>query len=277
MGRTKDALKLAIGRLAELAFPQMAHEIDEARNTAQAPMFKRAILHARLQRSKARGDHGAVEKALSAFWKSNAGDAFHESYSDVRFELFLERHYMVIDALCDLLERNESRFHRLVEIGCGDGRVLAHCFEQMPAISSAVGLDINAAIIKRVSAEHDPADGLAFVEADGTAWLESNPAPGTVLFSNGGVLEYFSPKNLDRLFRTLAAHPPAAVVLIEPVALDHDLENECESKVFGYESSFSHNHRYRLNHAGFEVLHCTELRIGDVRWLLMLGTCPSGP
>lgn len=97
-----------------------------------------------------------------------------------------------------------------------------------------------------------------------------------MLLCNGGVLEYFSPESFDKLLQTLATHPPSAIVLIEPVALDHDLENETESKVFGYENSFSHNHRYRLNKAGFEILHCTEMRIGNVRWMLMLGKSPDG-
>lgn len=270
MGRTKDTLKLVIGRVAERTFPQLARDIDQVRNTARAPMLKRAILHARLHRAKARGDHAAVEKALSASWKGHSGDSFFGRYADARFGLFIEQHYAVIDALRELLETDGNGLHRLVEIGCGEGRVAAHCAEHLPALTTAFGLDINATVVERARADHREVGKLSFVEADATDWLEANPEPGTVLLSNGGVLEYFSPQKFDRLLTGLAAHPPAAVVLIEPVAMDHDLEKEPDSKVFGIERSFSHNHRHRLTRAGFEILFGSERQIGDVRWMLML-------
>ncbi|WP_373085090.1 class I SAM-dependent methyltransferase [Sneathiella sp.] len=275
MNRIKDTLKHAVGQVAELAFPYLGKDIDNARNTTRAPRLKRAIIHARLQRAKASGDHDAVEKALSTFWKGNPGDAFFSRHSDARFQLFLDHHLVIIEALRDFLESDRSGFHRIVEIGCGEGRALAHCFGQMPHITSAVGLDINATVINQASAEHADNKELSFIEADGTDWLTANPSPGTVLFVNGGVLEYFSPEKLEKLLNTLAAHPSAAIVLIEPAAPGHDLENNNDSIVFGYENSFSHNHRYRLTQAGFEILHTTELQIGQVRWILMLGVCPG--
>ena len=103
-----------------------------------------------------------------------------------------------------------------------------------------------------------------------------HPLPGTVVFSNGGVLEYFSPANLERLFSTVAISSPAAIVLVEPAAPNHDLENQPESLVFGQEYSFSHNYRRRLIEAGFDVVFEQETRL----WLpkpMMIGIArPSG-
>ena len=92
MAGAKDALKRVIGRVAELARPDLGREIDEARNPTRAPRLKRAILSARLARAQARGDTAAIENALAAFWKGGAGDRFHDHYAEERFKLFREQH-----------------------------------------------------------------------------------------------------------------------------------------------------------------------------------------
>lgn len=270
MGKAKDALKLAIGRVAEFALPELGREMNENRNAARAPKLKRAIHYARLWRARSRCDVAAVENALAAFWKGHTGDWFHDHYAEQRFNLFREHHSAVIHALVDLVENSGARFSRLVEIGCGDGRVLAYCAGRLPGISKAIGIDINAAATKRALAEHSSDRKLSFITADARSWLMANPEPGTVLLSNGGVLEYFSQDNFERLLRTLTLSPPAAIVLIEPVAPDHDLQTQLGSFVFGRENSFSHNHRHRLSEASFDVVFEEEKQI-FVRMMLMIG------
>jgi SAM-dependent methyltransferase len=271
MGKARDALKLMVGRAAQLSLPSLGREIDEARNPARAPRLKQAILYARLRRAQAQGDVVAVESALAAHWKGGAGDRFHDHYAEERFKLFREQHAGVVDALARLLEGSGARFTRLVEIGCGDGTVLAHCAERLPGISEAIGLDINAAVIARNAAGQPAGGRLSFAEAEARDWLTANPLPGTVVLSNGGVLEYLSQDNFDGLLQALALHPPAAIVLIEPVAPDHDLRSQAASFAFGRENSFSHNHRRRLGEAGFDVAFEEEKRISGVRWMLMIG------
>ncbi len=178
---------------------------------------------------------------------------------------------MVIDALAARLEASEAGFSRLVEIGCGDGKVLAWCAGRLPSMSEVIGLDINAAVIARVSAEQPAGGRLKFARAEARDWLLAHPKPGTVVLSNGGVLEYLSQDNLDRLLQALAQAPPAAIVLVEPVAPAHDLKLQADSFAFGHENSFSHNHARRLNAAGFEVVFAEEMQISDVRWMLMIG------
>lgn len=271
MGKAKDALKLMVGRVAELARPDLGREIDEARNTSRAPTLKRAILYARLRRAQSRGDSVAIENALTAFWIGDSGDRFHDRHAEERFNLFREHHAVVIDALAGVLEASGARFSRLVEIGCGDGKVLAYCAGRLPSISQAIGLDINAAVIARVSAEQ-PADGrLSFARAEAGDWLVAHPQPGTVVLSNGGVLEYFSQDNFDRLLQALAQSTPAAIVLVEPVAPDHDLLSRPHSFAFGHENSFSHNHARRLGEAGFDVVFAQEVQTPQARWMMMIG------
>jgi hypothetical protein len=134
-----------------------------------------------------------------------------------------------------------------------------------------IGLDINAAVIARNAAGQPSGSRLSFVRAEARDWLTANPQPGTVVLTNGGVLEYLSEVNFDSLLQALALAPPAALVLIEPVAPEHDLENQDRSFVFGREKSFSHNHRRRLEGAGFEVAWAEEKHVWDTRWMLMAG------
>lgn len=271
MGKAKNALKLIVGRVAELACPELGREIDDARNTSHAAALKRAILYARLRRAQSRGDAAAIEDALAAFWIGDSGDRFHDRFAKERFDLFREHHAVVIDELAGVLEASAQHFSRLVEIGCGDGKVLAYCAGRLPSISEAIGLDINAAVIARVASERPVGGRLSFARAEAREWLTANPQPGTVMLSNGGVLEYFSQANLDQLLRALAQSPPAAIVLIEPVAPAHDLASQPDSFAFGYENSFSHNHACRLTEAGFRVAFAQEMQISQVRWMLMIG------
>lgn len=270
MSRARNALKLAIGRVAELALPALGREIDEDRNPARAPALKRAILYARLRRAQAAGDASAIEGALAAFWTGQAGDRFHDRFADERFGLFREHHAVTVEVLAGLVE-DGLEISRLVEIGCGDGAVAAYCAERLTAIPQVVGLDINAAVIARNCGRQPAGSRLSFVRGEARDWLTANPQPGTAVLTNAGVLEYLSQENLDRLLQALAPAPPAAVALIEPVAPEHDLDRQDASFVFGREKSFSHNHRRRLENAGFEIVWAQETRAWDTRWMMMVG------
>lgn len=268
----KDNLKLVIGRVAELALPSLAREIDTGRAPERAPKLKRAILYARLRRAHAKGDIDAMESALGAYWQGGPGDQFHSNFADVRLSVFREQHAQAIEALADFLAKTDAKFDRLVEIGCGDGKVLAECVKQLPSISQAIGLDINGTAIASAMAEQAPSDPrLNFLQTDARAWLAQNPLPGTVMLSYGGVLEYFSPENVDRLLEALALTRPAAIVLVEPADPAHDMETQSESSVFGREYSFSHNHRSRMGKAGFRVVFERETHAFGHRLIMMVG------
>ncbi len=271
MGRARDALMLVVGRTAELALPGLGREIDEGRSPGRSARLKRAILYARLRRAEARGDAAAIEHALADFWRGGPGDKFHGHYAEDRFRVFREQHAKVIDALSERLGPSGSGFSRLVEIGCGDGTVLAYCADRLPWVSQAIGLDINAAVIAQAASEHAADRRLSFANAEARDWLTAHPLPGTVVISNGGVLEYFSQENVDRLLQALALARPAAIVLVEPAAPEHDLQTQAQSFVFGRERSFSHNHRRRLAEAGFEVVLEEETEAFGARLMLMIG------
>lgn len=263
-----------VGRAAEVALPHLAREIDEARNTTQSLKLKRAIVTARLQRAQAKGDSAALQSALASFWRGESGDTFQHDGAEQRLRLFREHHAGIVDALADHLRKTGLRMTRLVEIGCGNGQVLAEVAGRLPDIATFVGLDINAAIVARNSADQPAGSRFSFLEADAGAWLAATPQPGTIVLSNGGVLEYFSQASFDSLLQALSHAAPAAIMLIEPVAPGHDLSRQPDSFPFGQERSFSHNHRSRLTHAGFDIVFSEEKQVRDVRWMLMIGVRP---
>lgn len=271
MGKARDALKLVVGRFAEFAFAGLGQEIDEVRNTAHAVQLKRAIVYARVRRAHERGDDAGIDRALAAYWKAGPGDWFYNSLVEARVRLFREQHAVAIDTFARLIDGSSVKFRRLVEIGCGDGRVLAECARRLPRIPEVIGLDINAAAIAHASSSRLTDGRLAFVNAEARTWLKRNPRPGTVVLSNNGVLEYLSQDHVDELLHAIAAAPPAGVVLIEPVAPEHDLQRQPKSFPFGREYSFSHNHRRRLTHAGFDVVFERETHAAQIRLMLMVG------
>lgn len=271
MSKAKDALKTAVGSAAEILLPHLGREIDDGQNTEDAGWLKRTILHSRLRRAQAAGDEASIELAFRAFWSGASGDKFHSTYATERFTHFRERHAKVIDALDDFVGRSGASFSHLVEMGCGDGAVLVYCLEKLSWAVDAVGLDINEAVIAKASAIQRPDPRLSFACADVGDWLRAHPRPGTVVISNGGVLEYLAPAKFDDLLQALALAAPAALVLVEPLAPDHDLDRQPESYMFGSERSFSHNHRHRLEKAGFEVIFEEITDLFGTRGMLMVG------
>lgn len=263
-----DIVQLILGRAAEIALPVLAREIEESRNPDRAAKVKKAILYARLRRAVSRGDTALMDNAVAAFWNSPDGARYHATHIEARFQSFKDKHARAIDALAGYIAASCAPLVRLVEIGCGDGKVLAECASRLPTITHAIGLDINTAVIAQAIQEHANNTKLAFFNVDARRWLEDHPQTGTVMLSNNGVLEYFTPESVDRLYRTLAEMRPAAAVLAEPVADGHDLDRQGESCPVARHDSFSHNHRRRLERAGFRVMFEEEAMALRLRMLL---------
>ncbi|MBC8217135.1 MAG: hypothetical protein H8E73_01605, partial [Planctomycetes bacterium] len=91
-----------------------------------------------------------------------------------------------------------------------------------------------------------------------------------------GVLEYLPPESVDRYFALIAGLKPAAVVLIEPIGLNHDLDTQPESWPYGQEFSLSHNYPHRLRQAGFEIKYQHEVNVYGVRVILILAATGQG-
>jgi SAM-dependent methyltransferase len=205
------------------------------------------------------------------FWSNGrAALQFHE-FAERRFERwFLGHHVAIVPALRAALETDDVRYATLCEIGCGCGRALQHLAREFPTIPRIVGLDLCAEQTAR-NRERYAGERMEFEAGDGLAWIERHAEPGWVYFVYGGVLEFFAHEKVLELFRLLGSRlAPSMLAMVEPLSDDHDLANEPQSKAYGAEKTFSHNHLELLSAAGFDVLSRTEQHVDRQRWLLVV-------
>jgi SAM-dependent methyltransferase len=274
MQAVRDRLQVLVGAVAELILPALAREIDAGRSSGRALKLKRAIVRSRLRRAEWRNDPAAIEQALQAYWRSDVNEGFYAAFV-ARFDgWFHGPHYRLVDALAEAVAANPS-LDRLVEVGCGDGRALAHLAERLPRLRELVGLDINARIIARNVGVHGDRLRLRFVQTDARRWLAEETRDGTILFSYGGVLEYVSEPELAAIFARLGRQRDTAVALVEPVDPRHNLTSDAGSHPHGLERSFSHNHLALLAAAGFTIRFAEELTVDGIRWMMILAVSPD--
>ncbi|MCY4179750.1 MAG: class I SAM-dependent methyltransferase [Litoreibacter sp.] len=182
-------------------------------------------------------------------------------------------HIQIVDWLKEHAKSNE--LVQVIEVGCGDGRALATMAERIPNVQSWTGVDINAEIIARNQETFAGRRELEFVTADATDWLTEHVGAGTLLMTYGGVMEYIAPETLKLWFTLIAQNRGAGVLLVEPVDPNHDLAADPESHFFGWEQSYSHNHRSLLERSGLRILRSEEEYFTDYRFVLMLAA-PAG-
>lgn len=268
MSQSKETLKLWVGSLLEMLVPWATRDMDQGLNSGRFMKIKRWILYARTARARLRGDTGALQKSLFQSWRTDAADAYFDRYLDRYEKWFLGPHHGIVDQLATLAQ--SGAYSRLVEVGCGAGRVLEHCANAMPQVPAFIGVDINPTVIARDKVAFAQNSRLQFFATDASVWLNENTQIGTILLTYGGVMEYFAATTLTAMFTSLAQHGPAAVALVEPVDPDHDLAQDAASHAFGQENSFSHNHEKLLQAAGYDVMFRETLRLGGATWVMLL-------
>ena len=270
MSQPRETIKLWAGTVLEVLAPWVTHDLDTDRHSGRFLKLKRWILYARTARARARGDAGALQKSLFEFWRADTADTYYDRYVDRYQDWFLGPHHEIVDQLATLAR--SGKYSRLIEVGCGAGRVLEHCAEAMPEVTTCIGIDINPAIIARNQAEFASNPKLHFLTADASSWLQKTTLTGTILLTYGGVMEYFSAETLSEMFQSLAQYQPAAVALVEPIDPNHDLAKDPTSHPFGQENSFSHNHQKLLEAAGYDVVFCKTLLLGGFTWVVLVAT-----
>ena len=273
MAQFKETIKLWAGSILEVLAPWATRDLDQGLNSGRFKKIKRWILYARTTRARTRGDAGALQKSLFQSWRADTADAYFDRYPDRYEKWFLGPHHEIVDQLAQL--SHGGVYHRLVEVGCGSGRVLEHCASAMPEVTDFIGVDINPSITTRNKTDFAQNSRLRFLTADAADWLRQTAAAGTILLTYGGVMEYFSAPTLTAMFTALAQHGPGAVALVEPVDPRHDLTHDAASHVFGQENSFSHNHALLLHAAGYDVIFHKTLRLGGASWVMLLATSQS--
>lgn len=270
MSLLKKQAKLLVGRLGETLFPRVVEEIETGQHSGRDLRLKRAILYARSQRAKKQGDDQTSQNTLHQFWKTDTGNDFYMLYGHRFQDWFLGPHLKLVDQIEDYMQDNS--IDQMIEVGCGDGRVLDYCSKRLTGIKRFTGLDINPMIIDANKTRYADNTALTFISENAQDWVPEHTGPGTLLFTYGGVLEYFSQSGLEALFERHTRQPGSVIAFVEPLDPGHDLKNDPDSHVFGQESSFSHNYRHILEKFDYHVRFEEEHQMGPIRWIMMMAT-----
>ncbi len=92
-----------------------------------------------------------MQAALGDLWMAPAGDAYHVHHSGDVHAMFRARHRSLLTDFRATAIDADQPFSRLVEIGCGVGRLLGDCLAACPEIANFVGLDLNPYASRRMA------------------------------------------------------------------------------------------------------------------------------
>lgn len=269
-GGWRHRLKIALGYGLGLVARGRMRDIAEGRATFPLTRLDHLLIAALVHRATRSG--GSLDHLAYLHRHMWEGDvtAYHSSAESRFAAWFLPHQSVVVDALERDLTAHPGRFHTVCEIGTGSGVALDHLQQRLAAhgVTTCIGLDLSPAQVQASSARF-PA--CRFVAGDANTWIPEHAGAGWIIFCCGGVLEYFPRAMLERLFAHTAKHcVPVRWVIVEPLDPAHDLPSDTTSRLFGFETTWSHPYPHLLRQAGLTVLYEHDLRFNDLRWQLVV-------
>ena len=277
-------IKANLGRLIAAANPSLAAKVREKPFTRPLKHHERLLRNAVQQQAIEEKDHEALHQFLIDYWSSPFSQEFFTTFGHRFEDLFLRYHSEIATQLREQLASLPAHQEvKLVEVGCGDGKVLQHLAENIPQINHLTGLDLSKEEIAQCKKRYPTSSRIEFTAEDIFEWLAANTDTSLVLFTNGGVLEYFTRDQITRLFSLVKNRPhPTWIALTETLAMDHYLDNEPETFPYGRELAFSHNYAAILNESGFRENWRNDRLTNPgeenhpTRWLQLLAANPLG-
>lgn len=251
-------------------FPKRAASLRAGQLSPNPTFFEDMLVAGLVRNHTRRGTLDQLTPLHDWFWSNAPAVQFHE-FAERRFERwFLANHVAIVPAIRAALEADGVAFTAFCEVGCGSGRVLQYMMQAFPEISRFIGIDLSAEQVTRNRSRYI-GQRMEFEAADGPTWIDRNAQPGWVYLTCAGVFEYVSRPKLLALLTTLASRlQPSLFGMVESLSDDYDLENDRESVPYGAENVFSHNYVEILRQAGFDILHRSEQRVDNQRWLLVV-------
>lgn len=253
MGTTKELVKQTVGTVLLPFMRQRVEDLaqNEFSMTVGPRSFVNSCLRAALARKLLRQNQVDVMSYYhQQFWTGERGTEFHRHVRDQVIEVYEAHFKYLIDDLNQLIAEHPDLV-TLAEIGAGGGSFTQMLTENVRGIENWIGNDLSMDIIAENRKLYPNIEWFA---GDGKAWIETYGEPCSIFLTFRGVLEYFTQDNLDAMFAFIAEHHrPSAFVLVEPVALDHDLEAQTDSRAYGTEYSFSHNYPHLLTKNGYTI------------------------
>jgi hypothetical protein len=267
--RWRRRTKLVLGYTARLLMPGRTAALlrGDIANHQLSPA-DRLIVGALVHNALKRGvpfDHFA--HLHQGMWRDDSVTAYHAAVEDRFTRWYLPHQAVVVDALMSDLAATPGRFPTLCEIGTGSGVLLDHLVDRLRplGVTDFIGLDLSP---QQVHLNQQRFPRCRFVAGDATAWIPQHAAPGWIFLCCGGVLEYFPRTTLAALLRhSVQSLAPVRWVVAEPIASDHDQDGD-PSKVFGFESTWSHPYPTVLRQAGLRIIYRQEVHFDSMRWQL---------
>lgn len=264
----KERIKVVVGEILCRLMPEKHQRLRKNFTIPSAAGDTHYGLSERLMRAfilqRELEKKSSTEEIHQDFWREQQPSQWYEETAD-RFE---STHQPIIFPIAQTvlpwLERKS--ISRVVEFGCGNGTWLAHLKKHWPA-DKYIGVDISETQIDQC---RDAYPDIQFSADDILAWMEANGADRSIYLTNCGVLEYLSQTSVASLYQMVAQTDNNLLFLVEPLADDYDLQEEFDSRIYGVEHSYAHNHPWLLERAGFQVIQLEELNILNTRMVVIL-------
>lgn len=266
----KRAIKVLIGRILLSLNRARESQLESGEVEHPFSLSDRLRVAALVDRHLKQGTMDRLARIQERFWAGQQATSFH-TQAEKRFQTWwIERHSIVATWMLDEIKRLPGAYHELVEIGCGSGLVLADLATRL-SFGRFVGLDLSEEQI-RINRERFRDPRLHFEAGDAAAWIDQELKPGSIVFTNAGVLEYFSTDRLAALLSCVASRSPAMIAIVEPLGLDYDPDLESEPRTYGAENSLSRPYLRMLRHAGFTIRQFKSDVCDGHRMLICLAT-----
>lgn len=272
-GSTLSMRKRIGGWLGEVMLRWQPDLQEQSEQVFATSSLKHRLVKAALYRRAFQNPNpGQLAQLHQTYWLRGGGERYYEEYPDRSVEHLQTFHAQSVRHLQKVVERNPGAFTNLCEIGCGNGRALKYYADVLPSVRTFVGVDLSEKqILKNRELPQDPR--ITFVQGDGLKWMKEHASEGVIVATNGGVLEYSTEAQVLELFDWMARRTsPVAMMLVEPLAEDFDLETEMHSRPYGAELTFSHPYQVLIRMSGLRLHHAAEARTSSGRFVSVVAS-----
>lgn|GEM_PF-2410706 len=271
--------KVSIGTLLMLIFPNRRRRMEKLAtipwHSDQAPDAIDRLIRSSLLWWRSRDTSGNKLASLhQEFWREQSANDYYLGTTS-RFEkVFLPNFDHFLDSVSAAMVKYNLK--HVVEIGCGDGQLLRHMKQRVPA-KRYIGIDLSEDQIAK-NRERDTELGLEYHCGDAAQWIASSSPSNSLYVTGLGVLEYFTQSQLEGLLQTITDNSsPACALFIEPIDIHANLSEFNESYVAGEEHSFTHHYPNRLQECGWTILHTEEILLTPYRWIVVTASSDGMP
>jgi hypothetical protein len=272
--RARLGLKLGVGIIFMVLLPQKATLILNGEGYNSGSIIDRCILAVLVYKGRKNPDIiNQLNYLFIQHWSSDEVLSWYADTDNYLLDVFIPHNLPLIKKLEEEIISNQ-KLNSLCEIGTGNGKVLEYLKERFTihGVHNFIGLDLNGEQSQKNSIQYANKD-LHFVGCNAVTWIPLNAKPGWIFFTNGGVLEYFTPILITSLLSTIKTRfPPSLFAIIEPMGKDFNLKKDFISYPYGSESSWSHNYPHLFQTNGFTIEYQNEITTNSQRFIQLIAS-----